>query len=194
MAQVARLIAERTTLLVVDVQEKLFPAIYDASALAINIEFLIDAAQLTGVPVQVTEQYPRGLGPTIAPLAAKLPAHRPDKKTFSCCGAAGLVESLDRERRPMVVLCGIESHVCVSQTAFDLLEMGFQVALPVDGVGARYPLDHTTAIDRLRCAGALITTVEAVGFEWLRTADHPSFKTFSQLVQERSRRLSDAKI
>jgi nicotinamidase-related amidase len=191
MRSIPRLRAEQTSLVVVDVQEKLFTAIFDATALAINLEFLIDAAALVGVPVHVTEQYPQGLGPTIAQLSAKLPAKRPDKKTFSCCGATGFVESLNREARPCVFVAGIETHVCVSQTVLDLLERGFQVALAVDAVGSRHPLDHSTALERLRQAGALLTTVEAAGFEWTATAAHPSFKAFSQLVQGRSRRLRE---
>src|SRR5439155_4368205 len=97
MPTVARLRPTNTTLLIVDVQEKLMPSIRGAAGLLINLEFLLDAASLVSVPVQVTEQYPQGLGPTVAPLAAKLPVERPAKKGFSCCAAAGLVESTDRE-------------------------------------------------------------------------------------------------
>jgi hypothetical protein len=86
----------------------------------------------------------------------------------------------------------METHVCVSQTAFDLLELGFKVAVPVDGVGARFAIDHETALARLRDAGAVLTTVEAVGFEWLGTADHPRFKEFSRLVQTRARELTSS--
>ena len=142
MSLVSRLRADKTSLVIVDVQEKLFPAIFDASALAINLEFLIDAAAMVNIPVLVTEQYPQGLGPTIAQLSAKLPATRPEKKTFSSCGARGFVQSLNRDTRPCAFLAGIEAHVCVSQTALDLLEQGFQVALAVDGVGSRHPIDR----------------------------------------------------
>jgi len=192
MPPVPRLKPAHTTLLIVDVQEKLIPSISRAAALLVNLEFLIDAASLAGVPVKVTEQYPQGLGPTVLALTAKLPPHRPAKKAFSCCAAPGLVDSLDRESRPWVLLAGIESHVCVSQTALDLLDLGFRVAVAYDAVGARFPTDHYVALERLRESGVLLTTVEAATFEWIGTAEHPAFKTFSQLVQERSRRLREA--
>jgi nicotinamidase-related amidase len=183
---VPRLTAANTTLLIVDVQEKLLPAIPDRSQLVTNISFLLDTAALVDLPVRVTEQYPQGLGSTITALANKLPGERRAKKSFSCCGAAGLVESLDTHR-PWVLLAGMETHVCVSQTALDLLDRGFRVALPVDAVSARFRLDHETALARLREAGALLTTVEAAGFEWLGSADHSRFKDFSKLVQERAK-------
>jgi nicotinamidase-related amidase len=186
---VPRLTAANTTLLIVDVQQKLLPAIPDHDRLVTNITFLLDTAALVNLPVRATEQYPQGLGPTVAVLAAKLSGERPAKKTFSCCGAPGLVDSLDTHR-PWVMLAGMETHVCVSQTAFDLLDRGYHVALPVDAVSARFRLDHDTALARLREAGALLTTVEAVGFEWLGSADHSRFKNFSMLVQERAKQIA----
>lgn len=132
MASALRMTADSATLLVVDVQEKLLPAIARTPRLLLNIEFLVDAARLADVPIVVTEQYPQGLGPTAAALSAKLPPERPAKKSFSCCGADGVVTTLERSARPWVVLAGIETHVCVSQSAFDLLDRGFCVALPAD--------------------------------------------------------------
>lgn len=185
---VPRLTAANTTLLIVDIQEKLLPAIPDREALIINVEFLLDTAALVNLPVRATEQYPQGLGPTIAALSGKLPAQRPAKRSFSCLGAPGLMESLDTHR-PWVLLAGMETHVCVSQTAFDLLDRGFRVAIPVDAVAARFRQDHDTALTRMGNAGALMTTVEAVGFEWLGTADHSRFKDFSKLVQARAEKV-----
>lgn len=190
MPSIPRVSASSTTLLVVDIQEKLLPLFAETPRLLINAEFLIDIARLLDVPTLVTEQYPQGLGPTASVLAAKLPGNPPAKKTFSCCGASGLVESLDQATRPWVLLTGIETHVCVSQTAFDLLERGFQVALPVDGLASRFAIDHQVALERLARAGATLTTVEAVTFEWIGTAAHPAFRDFSKLVQERSRKIN----
>jgi nicotinamidase-related amidase len=189
MSNVSRISAKNTSLLVVDVQEKLLPLIAETPRLLINAEFLIDVAKILDVPVRVTEQYPQGLGSTTASLAAKLPSTRPDKKSFSCCGATGLVESLDRAHRPWVLLTGIETHVCVSQTAFDLLDQGFRVAIPADGVASRFAIDHQIALDRLQSSGAVVSTVEALTFELLGTAAHPAFREFSKLVQERSRKI-----
>src|SRR5438876_9286195 len=120
MPHPTRMAPAETALLVIDVQEKLMVKIPDAQALTRNIAFLIDAAKLTGVEVLATEQYPRGLGPTVAALAQRVPA-RPDKVAFSCCAVAGLVEGLRQGRRSRVLLAGIETHVCVLQTALDLL-------------------------------------------------------------------------
>jgi len=177
-----------TALLVIDMQEKLVPKIIDARRLVLNVSFLIDGLRLLSLPVLATEQYPKGLGPTVAPLLEKLP-HRPDKTEFSCCAIPEIVETLHREARPKVVLAGIETHVCVLNTALDLLTLGFRVFLPVDAVGSRYRQDHDIALRRLETLGATLTTVETVVFECVGGARHPAFKQVSQLVQERMKAL-----
>src|SRR3954469_2120499 len=128
-------------LLVIDLQEKLLPLIADGPAVVRNAAFLIDAANLLGLTVQATEQYPRGLGPTAPELARRLP-HRPDKTAFSCCAIPEVVSTFRREARPKVVLCGIETHVCVLNTALDLLALDFRVFIAADAVGARGRVDH----------------------------------------------------
>src|SRR5262245_9542763 len=105
-----------TGLLVVDVQEKLMPLIPGADAVIRNIAFLIDAARSLGMTVQATEQYPKGLGPTVSELASRLP-ERPDKLAFSCCAIPAVVDTFQRQARVKVLVCGIETHVCVQQTA-----------------------------------------------------------------------------
>jgi nicotinamidase-related amidase len=179
-----------TGLLVIDVQEKLVPKIAGAAALVRNIAFLLEAAEILGVPVQATEQYPRGLGPTVAELRPRLP-ERPDKVGFSSCAVPSVVETFHRLARPKVVLTGIETHVCVLHTALDLLAGGFRIFLPVDAVGARYRLDHDTALRRLEQAGAVLTTAEGCAFEWMGGADHPRFREVSRLVQERMKALDN---
>jgi nicotinamidase-related amidase len=178
-----------TGLLVIDVQEKLLPFIPGADALVRNVAFLIDAAALLGMTVQATEQYPSGLGPTVPELARRLPV-RPDKTGFSSCAVPAVVETFRREARPKVVLAGIESHVCVLNTALDLLALDFRVYLAVDAIGARYAVDHEVALRRLEQAGAVLTTVEGCAFEWVGGAGHPKFKEISRLVQERMKALS----
>jgi nicotinamidase-related amidase len=173
-----------TGLLVIDVQEKLVPFIHAKDALIRNIAFLIDAAKLLGVPVQGTEQYPKGLGATVPELAQRLPK-LPDKVGFSCCIVPAITDNLRRAARSKVVLAGMETHVCVQQTALDLLAQDFRVFIPVDAVGARYPLDHEYALRRMEKAGAILTTAETCLFEWLGGADHPQFKQASKMVQER---------
>jgi nicotinamidase-related amidase len=177
-----------TALLVIDVQEKLLPKIAGADRLLRNLLFLLEAARALDMPAQATEQYPRGLGPTVAGLLPYLPG-RPEKVAFSSCAAPGVVDALHRAARPKVVLAGIETHVCVLHTALDLLALDFRVYLPVDAVGARYRLDHDTALRRLEQAGAVLTTAEGCAFEWVGGAGHPRFKEISRLVQERMKHL-----
>src|SRR5205823_4340070 len=117
------------------------PKIPGADALVRNVAFLIDAARLLSLPVQATEQYPKGLGPTIPDLARRLP-ERPDKVAFSCCAIPAVTETFRRDARPKIVLAGIETHVCVLQTALDLLAQDFRVYLPVDALASRYSVDH----------------------------------------------------
>ena len=134
-----------TGLLVIDVQEKLLPKVHDAKALVRNIAFLIDGARLLNMPVQATEQYPKGLGATVPELAGRLP-ERPDKVAFSSCAVGSVVEAFHRAARPKVVLAGIETHVCVLHTALDLLAADFRVYVAADAVGSRYAVDHEYAL------------------------------------------------
>jgi len=173
-----------TALLVIDVQDKLLPLIPGQAALVRNIAFLIDAARLLQIPVTATEQYPKGLGPTTAELAKRLP-ERLQKTAFSCCAIPSVVEGFHRAARPKVLLAGLETHVCVQNTALDLLNLDFRVYIAVDAVASRYAIDHDVGLRRLEKAGAILTTAEAAVFEWVGGAGHPQFKPISQLVQER---------
>lgn len=188
MAHATAMLAKETALLVVDVQEKLMAKIPAADALVQDIGFLIDVAKLIGVEVLATEQYPRGLGPTVAALAARLPT-RPDKVAFSCCAISGLIEGLRHNRRTRVLLAGIEAHVCVLHTALDLRAAGFAVYLAADACASRYAIDREFALRRMEQAGAILTTVETAAFEWLGGSTHPQFKAVSALVQERMKTL-----
>ena len=185
-ATVKRLRPETSALVLIDVQDKLLVKIPTATSLVRNAGFLLDVAALLEIPIRATEQYPKGLGPTTAELARRLLQPPPAKTAFSCCGAGTFLEELELLRRPNVVLVGMETHVCVAQTALDLLSAGLHVFLPVDALGARGAIDHDTALRRLEHAGAVLTTAEGVAFEWVADAAHPQFKAFSKLVIERS--------
>lgn len=187
MPAVPRLNAVESVVLVVDVQDKLLAAMPTAKSLVASVGFVLDVANLLAIPALATEQYPKGLGPTTADIARRLPPNPPAKTAFSCCGAAGFLDSLKALERRSVVLVGMEAHVCVAQTAFDLLEHGFAVFLPVDAVASRFEIDSETALRRLDRAGATLTTAEAVAFEWMRDATHPNFKAVSKLVIDRAR-------
>jgi nicotinamidase-related amidase len=183
---VKRLRADNSVLVLIDVQDKLLAKIPVADKLIRNASFLLDVAAALQVAVRATEQYPKGLGATNAELLRRLP-HPPQSKTsFSCCGAETFLEELELTRKPNIVLIGMETHVCVSQTALDLLTSGLHVFLPVDTLGSRYTIDHDTALRRLEQAGAVLTSAEAVAFEWVADASHPQFKSVSRLVIERS--------
>lgn len=172
-----------SALLVVDVQAKLLPLILGQTRLVWNIRRLIDAAKILGVAVAATEQYPQGLGPTTPELAERL-GSIPTKTAFSC-GECGEIFTGWRDRGIWKILvCGIETHVCVSQTVHDLLGEGFRVYVAADAVAARGAIDHEIALRRMDSSGATLTTSEAALFEWCGRAGSPEFKQISQLVRE----------
>jgi nicotinamidase-related amidase len=189
-AMSVRLRPAESSLLVVDVQEKLLPAIAETPRLLLNISFLLDVARLLDVPALATEQYPSGLGRTAAVLSERLPAERPAKLDFSCCGVPDIVPRLRHGGRSTVVVCGIETHVCVLQTTLDLCDAGLTVAVAADAVGGRLALDHELALRRMERAGALVATCETIAFEWLGTAAAPQFKAISGLIRQRTRALT----
>jgi nicotinamidase-related amidase len=189
MKHATHLAANESAVLVVDVQEKLMPKIVGAESITRNIAFLLDVAKLLNVEIAATEQYPKGLGPTVSALAERLPV-RPDKLGFSSCAAPGVTDGFKGKGRSRIVLTGIEAHVCVMNTALDLLAQGFRVYLAADAVGSRYEIDRDVALRRLEQAGVILTTVEMCAFEWMVGSNHPQFKAVSALVQERMKALT----
>lgn len=175
--------ATDTGLLVVDAQEKLLAIIPGSDHVIWNIRRLLDAAAALGVPAAATEQYPDKLSPTVPELRQRLGVI-PGKLAFSACVCGEIFECWKTEGRFRVLICGIETHVCVQQTALDLTAAGFEVYLAVDAVGARRAIDHTTALRRMQAAGVILTTTEATMFEWCATAAKPEFKTISALAKE----------
>ena len=180
-----RLAPSTSLLAVIDVQERLLAAMPDAERVVARCTRLAEAAALMDVRAVLTEQYPQGLGPTRPALAAKLPAPAA-KMTFSCCGCSAFDAALVPDVTS-VVLAGLETHVCVTQTALDLLARGLAVFVAVDAVASRHVIDHEVALRRLEGAGAVPTTTEAVLFEWCRSADHPRFREVRALVLDRPR-------
>ncbi|MFO0890841.1 MAG: isochorismatase family protein [Isosphaeraceae bacterium] len=177
-----RLTAHHGALLVVDMQEKLMAAMSDREAVVANAVRLIRGARELKLPTWATEQYPRGLGQTV-PAIAELVPQRPTKLTFQCCAVPQLLEQLYGRLIRHVTLAGVEAHVCVAQTALELLDLGFRVQVPADAVASRNRMDREVSLRRLEAAGAVVSTTEAVLFEWLETADRPEFKAISQLVK-----------
>lgn len=179
---------ERTRVLLVDVQEKLLPAIPEGPVVAENCRRVLEGARLFDVPVSATEQYPQGLGPTIASLRHLLGSIQvPDKKSFSCVPC--LPWATEDDGRDQVVVVGIETHVCVLQTVLQLLAYGKRVHVVVDAVGSRRPKDHDVALRQMEHHGAVLTTTEIVLFQWCRTAGDPRFGAVRQLVLQPDRSL-----
>jgi nicotinamidase-related amidase len=172
-----------TGLLVVDVQEKLMALIAGRRRVEWNIRRLIDGARSLGLPVAATEQYPQGLGGTVAELA-RLLGPIPEKRAFSCGGCPEVFDDLAARGVHKLLVCGIEAHVCVQQTVFDLMAAGMRVYLAVDAIAARGPIDREVALSRMDSAGATLTTTEAALFEWCQTSTAAEFKDISRLVRE----------
>ncbi len=172
-----------SALLVVDVQTKLLSAMPPTDKLIWNISRLIRGAQALGVPVEATEQYPRGLGPT-TPALAQLLDEIPSKLMFSCRCCRDMFDRCRDRGIYKILVTGIEAHVCVQQTVIDLLGTGFRVYVAVDAVASRFELDYQTALRRMESAGATLTTTEAALFEWCEEAGTPEFMQISALVRE----------
>lgn len=177
--------AQESVLVVVDVQERLLPAIHDSDRVVRNTGMLLKGAAALSVPVLVTEQYPRGLGPTVEAVRAHLPADTPviEKITFGSTGEPAFNAAIDGLKRRQIVLCGTEAHVCVLQTALGLRQQGHAVYLVADAVSSRTPANHTAALERMRAAGVTVVTTEMVLFEWMERAGTPVFKVVSALVK-----------
>ncbi len=177
-----RLSPARSTLCVIDVQEKLIPTIPTGHQLTTECCRIVEAATLFGTHVIFTEQYRKGLGPTVTPLAEKLQYSEPiEKNTFSCCGSTSFINRIPTSTETLV-LCGIETHICIAQTALDLLQLGYHVCIAADAVGSRHEQDHNVALRRLEGSGAVISTTEAILFEWCNTAENPAFQKMRRLI------------
>ncbi|MBU1238062.1 MAG: hydrolase [Gammaproteobacteria bacterium] len=171
--------AENSSLLVVDVQDKLLHHVHDWQALLRNVIWLVKVARRIGVPVMASEQFPKGLGATNVDLANELPGGAIVEKVHFSCGAAQCLPGLPGSDRSQIVVCGMETHVCVLQTAIELQEQGKTVFVVGDVVGSRSPLDKALALERMRDHGVQIVSREMVAFEWLRKAGTPLFKEIS---------------
>ncbi len=167
----------RSALIIIDVQEKLFPHVHEHEKLLVRMDLLISAAKLMGVPLILTEQYPKGLGNTIEHFRQLLPGIQPlTKMDFSCVPASGFMERLLTFKRNQIVLAGIEAHVCVAQTAMDLAHRGERVIVVADAISSRRSLDVEITLHRLEHSGIALISTEAVVFEWLRRAGTAEFK------------------
>ena len=174
----------RAALVVVDVQEAFRPAVLDFDQVAANTGVLVQGANVLGMPTLVTEQYPKGLGATVPEVAAHLDGVTPiEKVCFSAADSEEFSRRLSQTGRDQVLLCGIESHVCVNQTADDLLRQGLEVHVAQDAVSSRSDDNRRLGLHKMERAGAVVTSVETALFELLGAAGTPEFKQVQQLVK-----------
>ena len=172
-----------TALLVIDVQERIDAVMADQSHRP-RLAVLVDACNALGVPIVATEQYPKGIGPTVEDLANRLPETAIVKMTFSCAREPDARQAIRATGRRQVLVTGIEAHVCVLQTVLDLLGEGLEVHVPHDAVNSRRPSDKRWALHRMAAAGAVVTSTESALFELLERCGTEEFRTVSKLVKQ----------
>jgi nicotinamidase-related amidase len=177
------LIRDDAVLVVVDVQGKLARLMHEAEALFDQLSRLIRGARALDLPIIVTEQNPDGLGPTIPELAPLLPPERIAKRAFSCGGEPAFLAALEATGRRQVLVAGIEAHICVYQTAADLASRGYEVEVVSDAVSSRTAANRAVGLERMRQAGARVTSVEMALFELLGAADGDAFKAILRIVK-----------
>lgn len=178
--------AKTTALLIVDLQEAFRPVIVNFDQIAARTAIMIQGAALLNLPILLTEQVPQKLGGTIAEIQSHLPANidRREKTAFSCCGADGLLDHLkSHPARRQIILCGIETHVCVNQSAHDLLAAGYQVHLPLDCTASRKASDRDAGIQKMQQSGVISSSTEMALFELMRDAKHEQFRAISRLIK-----------
>ena len=182
-----KLDAEKTVLVVIDVQERLVPAMPEDIYLRLRntVAMLVEVAGLLGIPVVTTEQYPKGIGHTVPELAAACNETVIEKVSFGCCGEPNFLKALKNTGRTQVLITGMEAHVCVYQTVLGLLADGYYVHLLRDAICSRNKTDYLAGVANAGQAGAVVTTAETVMFQMLQKSTHEQFRAVSKLVKER---------
>lgn len=186
-----KLDADNAVLLVIDIQERLVPAMQQDVYLRMRdtVSMLVDGANLLGVPVVTTEQYPQGIGHTVPELAEACKGTVIEKVSFGCCGEPTFLAALKELGRSQMIITGVEAHVCVYQTVLGLLEDGYHVHLVRDAVCSRNKTDFVAGVINSGQAGAVVTTAETVLFQMLQKSTHEQFRAVSKLIKERGYKL-----
>ena len=175
---------EDSVLALVDCQDRLWKVIHDRDALERSCRILLQGARLLDIPILVTEQYAKGLGPTIPGIRELLGEARViGKSAFSSAGEPAFIEALEALERGTLVVAGIEAHICVAQTALDGLAWGYKVHVVSDAVGTRDPANREVGLGRMRDQGAVVTSVESVLFDWMGSCEDPVFKQVQELIK-----------
>lgn len=175
----------QSALVVIDVQEAYRGKTVEHERMVRSVRRLMDVAQIVGVPMLATEQYPKGLGHLVPEVAEGLRAGEPviEKVSLSCCAEPLFAAALTELRRPQLVVCGIEAHACVNQTVHELLDRGYQVHVPYDAISSRFEHDYRVAWEKMVGSGAVPSTVEMICLEWVKTAASPEFKAVQKLLK-----------
>ena len=175
---------ENSLLLIIDVQEKLVNAL-DKNIIVKRVSNLVKSARLLSIPVAVTEQYPKGLGPTVSEVSAEFPENTPvfEKTSFNALAENGVLDKIKSYNKKQIVICGIETHICVHQTAAALLREGFEVYVVKDACASRNKYEFKQGIELMADNGVKVSCVEIVLFEWLQTAKNPHFKEIQALIK-----------
>lgn len=180
-----RILAEETMALVIDYQERLIPVIHHSEELIRKSRILVKGLRALGIPLVVSQQYTKGIGMTVPEIVEATGEEFTylDKVTFSCAEDEELLRKISETGRKNIILCGIEAHICVLQTAIDLIAKGYNVVLAEDCIGSRRENDKAVAVRRAEAEGAVITTCESILFELTRVAKTEVFKTISGLIK-----------
>jgi nicotinamidase-related amidase len=175
---------EKTALLIIDLQERILPVIRNYETVLENTVKLIKGFKAMQLPVYFAEQYPNGLGPTSQKILEELSGFTAyQKMSFSCFGAENIFDEFHKKKLSQIVICGVESHVCVQQTVLDLMANDYQINVAADAVSSRKEIDYNIALKRMRTLGAEITTAESILFELLEICGTPEFKEVSKIVK-----------
>lgn len=176
--------SDNSVLLIIDIQEKLLNAVFNKESLIKKSEIITKASGILNLPVIITEQYPKGLGSTVEYIRNAVPnAQIFEKNTFSALDNNEIFQAIKNSNKKQIVLFGIETHICVNQTANALVEAGYEVNVISDACGSRVLFEHTAGIDRMKSNGANIITAEIALFEWLKSSKHPNFKEIQALIK-----------
>lgn len=177
--------SQDSLVLIIDIQDRLLNAVFDKSLVENRANVIAKAANILKIPVIVTEQYPKGLGNTILSLKESLGdnARYFEKTAFSALDNNEIKEAVRKEDKKQIILFGIETHICVNQTAYALLEEGYEVHVIRDACGSRSEIEYSSGLARIKDNGAHIITAEIALFEWLRGAKHPNFKEVQSLIK-----------
>lgn len=177
--------SENSLVIIIDVQEKLLNATFNKDTIQKKSEIIAKATNILNIPVIVTEQYPKGLGETITNIKNNLSEQTLffEKTSFSALDSEEILESIKNANKEQIIIFGIETHICVSQTVAALIEAGYDVHVIKDACGSRSEIEYNAGLERMKDFGASILTIEILLFEWLKTAKHPNFKEIQGLIK-----------